>query len=227
MQFEYNKWGNEPPNYLWCKSDRTDVEVKFLKAALRFSKKQSVLDLFCSWGRHVIAFANQGYNVIGLDISKSMIDRARQEVLRAKCNSTFILADIHSMPFVEEFDTIYSIQSSLFEAWRKPDEILKLLSCVRRALKPGGKYLFGWSDNWNRSDVAKPRWRQKLKEAMITEFDGKEFPFHFYGLKEQTELINKAGFRVQNVYNNYDSFDQYTETKPGLIMFVMKMANDR
>jgi cyclopropane fatty-acyl-phospholipid synthase-like methyltransferase len=218
MQSEYDEWGYNPPNHAWCNQARTEVEIQFLEEVLELSSEQTILDLFCSWGRHSLALTHKGYKIIGLDISKSMIAKAKQDATTSNDDARFVLGDVRYMPFVAAFDVVYSIQSSVFEAWRTPDEALDFLIYIQQALKPEGKYLFGWPDNWNRADIAAHRRRQTLAQANYE----KKPVFYFYDLKEQTALIEEAGFQVLNVYNNYESYAPYIETQPGLIMLAMK-----
>ncbi len=220
MQEEYDRWGKNPPLHAWCSPDRTKKEVNFLKRTLQLSRKHTILDLFCSWGRHAIVLASQGYNVIGLDISQPMISRAKEQAAINGCSVRFERIDFNDMNYNAEFDIIYSIQSSPFEAWRQPEEVLDMLKRVRTTLKANGLYLFGWSDNWNRADVAEPRWREMLEKRGITIYDKAELPFHYYGKTEQIEQIHKAGFSLVETYNCYDMETTFDEDKPGLIMIV-------
>ena len=77
-----------------------------------------------------------------------------------------------------------------------------------------------WPDNWNRSDVAEPRWRRLLKKRHITEYAAARLPFRYYGYKEQAQLVNKAGFSIVKVRNTYEEDSPYCEEKAGLVMVV-------
>jgi cyclopropane fatty-acyl-phospholipid synthase-like methyltransferase len=223
MQQQYDEWGQNPPEHVWCNEQSTQTEVTFLKNALHLRKTQAILDLFCSWGRHAIALAQEGYMMTGVDISPSMIAHAQKKAAETGCAAHFMVADVQNLCFEEPFDVVYNIQSSLFEAWRTLDEIIDMLRCVREVLCPGGKYLFGWSNDWNRADMAAPRWEKELKRAGESAFEHGELPFQYYGMAEQTQLVTQAGFCVVRAFNNYENWaEPYSAAKPGLILLVEK-----
>jgi len=220
MQSEYDSWGENLPSHAWCNKEQTHLEVEFLEKALQLSQNHSILDLFCSWGRHAIALAIRGYNVFGLDISQSLINHAKKDALACKCNVEFLVSDFWKSEFSSEFDVIYSIQSSPFEAWRNQQEIVTFLKLIRSSLKTNGQYLFGWANDWNRSDVAKPRWERLLEEKGITDYSQSNLPFYYYGLEEHSDLLHEAGLFIVKMYNSYDFDNSYTTDDPGLVMIV-------
>jgi len=222
MQSEYDSWGENPPTHAWCSQAQTEIEIAFLKKTLQLSPKHAKLDLFCSWGRHAIALSMQGYNVSGIDVSVPLINRAKETAKRHNCTAKFKATDFYETEFSSEFDVVYSIQSSPFEAWRASDEIVRQLSHIRSALKSGGLYLFGWPDNYNRSDVAVKRWSRVLKEKGITDFERTELPFHYYGYREQSAILKGAGLSIVSAYNTYDINISYDENKLGLIIVTRK-----
>lgn len=222
MQEEYNDWVNNPPV-----RDNTQGEVAFLESVLELSKEMLIADLFCALGRHTISLTSLGYSVTGVDRSPTLSEKAKRNAEEAGVDCSFIVSDLSSMPFKNNVDVIFSIQSSPFEAWRKPEEILEMLSYVHTTLRPGGKYLFGWPHNWCRSDVAEGHWRRKLQEAGISDFDDKELPFYFYGPREQAKLSAEAAFVLQSTWNRCDPTKTYDRSKPGLIMLVSKRSERR
>lgn len=222
MQDEYLELARDPSKHKWWSAEHTKIEVSFLKSVCNLSKQHTILDLFCALGRHVIALAHEGYNVSGLDGAEPLITKARETARGANVICSFVVADVHEMPFDKKFDVIYSIQSSLFEAWRTPEEICRMLKCIYAVLRPQGQYLFGWPNNWTRSDIAEQKWRRKLAQAEIREFDGSDLPFHFYGFNEQVELLTQVGFKIKNIFNTYASCEPFDELKPGLIMLGTK-----
>ncbi len=217
MQMEYDSWAANPPVRA-----NTAGEVRFLKEALCLERHDAVLDLFCSLGRHVIPLCAEGYHVIGVDRSAALLAKARQAALEAGVDAEFLCSELSALPYDDAVDVIYSIQSSLFEAWRSPEEVLEMLSVVRRALKAGGRYLFGWPQDWCRADLAERKTRRVLAEQGIHDYDGKALPFYYYGLVEQTSLVGAAGFEVMRLFNQYDVTQPWEETRPGLVLLVRR-----
>jgi SAM-dependent methyltransferase len=222
MQEEYDGWGIHIPEHPWCTEEQTRLEIEFLKRTLCLSKADAILDLQCSWGRHALMLGAEGYNLVGVDISESLIARAKQMAASSQCTATFEMTDFREMRFKSQFDVVYQIQASFFEAWRTPDEVYELLLSVQKILRQNGRYLFGWKDDWNTAKGSEQRWRQLLKKKGITTYESCELPFYDYGVAKQTEIVRKAGFAVAAIHNQYDPDELYDESRTGLLMIVKK-----
>ncbi len=219
MREEYNAWGNCLPNHNWCTN--TLAEIEFVITALNLDKHQSVLDLFCSWGRHVIELKKRGYSVKGMDKSKELIDKANELAQSENVKADFIRADVLTYNGKDQYGAIYSLHASVFEAWRAETEIIEYLRKIYNILMKGGKYLFGWNNNWNRADGAEKRWKRILEEKGIKSF-ADNLPFHYYGYDEQRRIIEKSGFKIQNVLNDYDINKTFKSSEPGLVLVIEK-----
>ena len=222
MQEEYDRWGIHPPEHAWCAPEQTRREVEFLKIALDLRPSATILDLQCSWGRHALMLGAEGYTVMGVDISPTMIANATRAATRPQCPATFAVVDVRTMDYVSHFDVVYQIQSSLFEAWRPPSTVGELLRAVWNALKPRGQYVFGWKDDWNTAKGAEPRWRQILTKKGITTFDSCALPFYAYDAMTHTQILRDAGFTVLTMHNRYAPDERYDPRKPGLIIIARK-----
>ncbi len=217
QQQEYNNWGKDIPSHSWCNQINTETEVKFIIDKLLIKKEDYTLDMFCSWGRHSLVLTKLGYTVIGLDISKEMIDTANSISKENNVEIEYINCDINEFSANKHFDNIYSIQSSFFEAWRNEYEVSDLLQKVKKLLKANGKYLFGWNNNYNRADVAEKRWKKKVPQTSCN--NENYFPFYFYSFKEHEKILEKNKFKIDNVFNNFIECD-FNENKEGLIFIV-------
>jgi SAM-dependent methyltransferase len=94
---------------------------------------ERILDLGCGEGLDAARIAEAGAEVVGFDLAADRIDRAR----RAWPQIRFEVADASDFAFDGAFDAVYS---NAVIHWVKPTE--RLLACVRKALKPGGRFLF-------------------------------------------------------------------------------------
>jgi SAM-dependent methyltransferase len=111
-----------------------------------------ILDLCCGTGRMAAALTSREYHVIGVDGSDEMLNFARINAPGAK----FIRADARSFVIDVPCDAAFSTYDSLNHLETIAD--LKMaFESVRRALKPGGPFLFdlnneaGFSENWKGS----------------------------------------------------------------------------
>ncbi|WP_161598789.1 class I SAM-dependent methyltransferase [Geobacter sulfurreducens] len=91
--------------------EKRAINNALISSNAKFNSK--VLDIPCGTGRLSIYLASQGYNVIGVDISDSMV-----EVSRIKANNhifkdklEFLVSDATSLPFEESsFDCVVSLR---------------------------------------------------------------------------------------------------------------------
>ncbi|MDO8056898.1 MAG: class I SAM-dependent methyltransferase [Candidatus Hermodarchaeota archaeon] len=89
-----------------------------------------VLDLGCGCGRHTLYLAQQGFEVVGLDIAPSGLRATKTKVDSEELSGYYTLADIIRLPFADAvFDAVISvrvihhnrlalIQQTVDEIWR-------------------------------------------------------------------------------------------------------------
>ncbi len=97
--------------------------------------KATVLDLGCGYGIPITKkLVDSGFKVIGIDFSKIMIEKARENVPQAH----FIESSMTEIDFREEFDGILSSFSMLC---LDPENFRLTSSKICKALKKGGYFL--------------------------------------------------------------------------------------
>jgi SAM-dependent methyltransferase len=96
-----------------------------------------ILDLCCGTGYTTARLERMGYSVTGLDGSEKMLKFAKRHAPRSR----FVLADARSFKLPEAFDAVVSTFDSLNHLMTLK-ELEAALTCVRRALVPGGLFLF-------------------------------------------------------------------------------------
>lgn len=103
--------------------------------ALMPSLPSRVLDLGCGSGWTSLFFARHGYNVVGQDISPSMIALAEECKAETPVSGSvdFVVSDYESMNFTEEFDC-----AVFFDCLHHADDERAAIAAVYKALKPGG-----------------------------------------------------------------------------------------
>lgn len=116
------------------------AQVESILALLGLHSGARVLDLCCGYGRHAIPLAKRGYAVTGYDLSATFLGLARAEAKRQGADVRWIHGDMRELPFTGEFDAAINIFTS-FGYFEDPLDDLKTLRGVRKALRPGGRFL--------------------------------------------------------------------------------------
>ena len=86
------RWGLPAP------SDRVRLDAKALCGLLQLSSTSRVVDVGCGHGRHAIALAECGLDVIGLDFSAPLLNRARQVATEFGSPVRWIRGDMRQLP---------------------------------------------------------------------------------------------------------------------------------
>jgi SAM-dependent methyltransferase len=195
-------------------------EVDFIEESLGLDKGAMVLDLACGTGRHAIELTRRGYQVVGFDLSLSMLAKAADEAQDRHQKLNFVQGDMREMTFDGTFDGVYCWSTSF--GFFEEEKNAAVIANVRRALKPGGQLLL---DVVNRDFVAQASpslmwfegdgcvcmddmsidWitsRMKVKRTMMMD-DGRsreiEYSIRLYTLHELGKLLHDNGFRVSQV----------------------------
>ncbi|MEV6980939.1 aminotransferase class I/II-fold pyridoxal phosphate-dependent enzyme [Sphaerisporangium sp. NPDC051017] len=115
---------------------RTAGEVSYLVKTLEeHAPGRRVLDLGCGIGRHAVALAEHGFEVVGVDVSLWALDQAEESARRAGVPLTVVLADLFGRADLPEADAAVCLQNF---GWGTDDEQRRFLRRVRERLVPGG-----------------------------------------------------------------------------------------
>ncbi len=123
----------------------TRNEVEFLVDQLELGPGSRVLDVGCGPGRHALALAERGIEIVGVDISQRFVDLARAEAASTGLDrATFVRLDARELPFDGEFDAVISLCQGAFglvgtdvRSAVDPDGVV--LAGMARAVRPGGR----------------------------------------------------------------------------------------
>jgi SAM-dependent methyltransferase len=123
-----------------------------------------LLDAGCGTGEHSLLAAAHGATALGVDVSRTAIDRAQAKGRERGLEARFQAGDILTMPLSQHgFDTV--IDSGLFHVFDDDDRV-HYVGVLAEALRPGGVlYLACFSDrqpgDWGPRRVA----QQELYDA--------------------------------------------------------------
>lgn len=124
-------------NMLWSSRESTPDVLKFIND-YKISKNDMILDLGCGEGRDAINLLNNGYNVLAVDYSQTVIEKCK-ELSDYKFNDKFKQFDLISSKMRKKFDYIYSI--AVLHMFVLEEHRNKFLSFIREHLTDNGRCL--------------------------------------------------------------------------------------
>lgn len=125
-----------------CFTQGTLGECDFVEQELQFNKSLKILDVGCGTGRHAIELSKRGYDVKGVDLSESQLNRAREKASEQGLRIDFLQHDARRLPFDSEFDAAIMFCEGGFSLMETDEMNFEILKNVTRALKSGGTFLF-------------------------------------------------------------------------------------
>jgi len=131
--------------------ERAPAEVDFIEQALGLPAGAAILDLACGHGRHAIELARRGYEVAGLDLSRTLLSKAAEMANEAGVKVELIEEDMRAIPetWAARFDAVINC----FTAWgyfETDAENEKEIEAVARSLKLEGRLFL---DTINREHI--------------------------------------------------------------------------
>jgi ubiquinone/menaquinone biosynthesis C-methylase UbiE len=197
-----------------------DREVDFIAQSLGVEKGGWVLDVGCGMGRHAVRLAKRGYQVVGVDLSLSMLARCAEEAQGAGAKISFLHADMRELTFADTYDGAYCIGTTF--GYFDDDQNAGAIAGIHRALKPKGLFLL---ETVNRDYVVRQLpslvWfegegcvcmeestfnpitsRLVVRRTMIANDGGQktaDYSVRLYCLHEIGSILHAAGFRVAEV----------------------------
>jgi SAM-dependent methyltransferase len=201
-------------------SGQVNSEVTFIEKSLGIQRGGVVLDLGCGTGQHAVELASRGYNVVGYDLSLTMLAMAADEAQERGQKINFLQGDMREMAFEEMFDGIFSWATSF--GFFDEEKNVSVVQRVHRALRKGGMFLL---DLINRDYICARlpslAWfegdgcvciddaqfnsitsRLRVKRTIMIE-DGTsreaEYTVRLYSLHEIGKILHDTGFKVVEV----------------------------
>lgn len=203
-----------------------EVEAPKIAAALALAPGARVADLGCGNGRHALALARLGYEVVGVDFSPELLKQATAARDAEGLSVQLLMADLRDLPIeaLPPFDAAISLFTSfgLFSEAENEAVARGMAAC----LLPGGRLLLDLGNRALLESVSGQRtWSPRPGGYLLDQFfydadahrfcgerilltGGRErrYPFEHraYSEPEVRTLLRKVGLRVLAVYGSLD-----------------------
>ncbi len=211
-------------------SDEYRKRIETLEPLLmkHMSFKGRVLDLACGAGGFSFLLEDLGFQVVGLDSSEAMLERAKEFARDKRSKVEFVKGDARELPFEDSsFDYVLFVDSLVhFE----PAELNRVFREAARVLKPGGRFIIQFTDLrellpvlMNGTVVGAEYWISRVltdegEKTAVIEFQSEKesfrVRFNVWG-KTAVELLAKLYFRQvhsENL-NEHTYFQVYVPKK--------------
>jgi len=125
-----------------CYVQGTAGECDFIEKEINFDKSLKIIDIGCGTGRHSIELTKRGYGVTGIDLSDSMLDRAKEKAKSLNLQIDFQKHDARKLPFRNEFDLAIMLCEGSFPLMETDEMNYGVLKNAAVSLKTPGKFIF-------------------------------------------------------------------------------------
>lgn len=159
-------------------------------------KTDKVLDLGCHSGEHCFKASNKTKHILGLDIDKTLLHRARQEAKRRKIsNVSFKVQDLEKKLSLKNnsFDVAFFL--AVLEHLNNRDQVMKE---IKRTLKPKGRLYISVP---NRSS----KWKKLQRSVGLSSYSDPDHKLE-YSKQEICAFLKKHGFKnIKVLTTAYDT----------------------
>ena len=234
----------ESPWYMRLYRHRTDFEAHeathLVTKCAKVEPGLRVLDLCCGYGRHALALAQLGYDVVGIDQSRYLIDRAREVYPHEHVR--YEVADMRGPFSGAPYDAIVNFFTS-FGYFDTHDENMKVLHAAHDALAVGGVFIMDFfnahlvrrdlvAETVSMIDDVTIIQERAIDEPFVTKTItvsdpcSYEMEFHervwLYEPAELMNMLSEAGLGVEQMLGNYDGSAFVSAESPRTILIARK-----
>lgn len=239
----YDELG-DPYDEMTRMHERMESETQVLRKWIEKYRPEYVLDAACGTGLHTIILTKLGIDTVGLDISESMIDRARRNASAAGIDTRFIRSDIleffenqhrpadmilflgNSLPHILDSGTVTELMKG-FRKMLHPDGIIVIQLLNFAQILSSRKRIVAINRHQDREFVRFYDFIDPLIRFNILQIDWLNdraserlisTELYPYRLDELNPLIRPSGLSVNAIYGNmrFETYDP--ESSPNLVM---------
>ena len=117
-------------------------ECDFIEKEINYDKSLKIVDIGCGTGRHSIELTKRGYKVIGIDLSESQLECAKEKAEAINLQIDFQKHDAGNLLFKNEFDLAIMLCGGGFPLMETDEMNFEILKNVSESLRQSSKLIF-------------------------------------------------------------------------------------
>ena len=117
-------------------------ECDFIERELQYDKSLKIIDVGCGTGRHSIELSKRGYDITGIDLSETQLEKAREKAKMHNLKIDFLQNDARNLPFENHFDVAMMLCEGGFPLMETDEMNYEILKNVTKSLKSSAKLIF-------------------------------------------------------------------------------------
>lgn len=184
---------DQADSYIAHKPVLDRVSYEWMLKLSQVQPSDRVLDAATGPGFIALLFAEHTRHVAGIDLTRALLQRAKAfQRERGLHNVNFLEGDVESLPFAGNTFDIVTCHKA-FHHFPRPERVLEELY---RVLRKGGRLVLG--DSLSSEDPEKSDLHNRLERMRDSSH------VQMYPLSELRALIERAGFRIEDVAEFHD-----------------------
>lgn len=236
----FKDWFNEHYLTVYSHRDQEDAEklLRLIGTKIDLAAKRRILDAGCGNGRHASQLALQNLQVVGLDLSQTLLYSAVYEKADQKYPQ-YVRGDMRHLPFKACFDVILSLFTSFgyFSEQQNQDVLREYYSAlkrtgwlvldylnaehVRQTLIPKSEKLIGSRRVTEHRYISGGRVEKRITIEQNNRLQEYTESVKLYSLQEMEEMLAAADFSIRHVFGSYEG-QPFEADSTRMILFCQK-----
>jgi len=161
----FEQWFGEEYHALYPHRDDEDARraIALIRRVVKWESGDSILDLACGPGRHAAELARWGGHVVGFDLSRAMLRRARE-----RSGGSLVRGDMRALPFRNGSFALAVNLFTSFGYFLDDDEHRRVVQQVVAALSPRGYFVLDYLNAAHVRRTLKLTEQAKGRDVLVT-----------------------------------------------------------
>jgi SAM-dependent methyltransferase len=215
----FEQWFGEEYHALYPHRDDEDARraIALIRRVVKWKSGDRILDLACGPGRHAAELARWGGQVVGFDLSRAMLRRARE-----RSGGSLVRGDMRALPFRNGSFALAVNLFTSFGYFLDDEEHRRVVQQVVAALSPGGYFVLDYLNAAHVRRTLKLTEQAKGRDVLVTRRidaanrfvikeielrdEGRRFEerVRLFDADELAGLFTDAGLEVTARFGDYD-----------------------